>query len=66
MSAAPTVTSAADSSTCDLSFLDGEGNDQAEGPQHRFHPIDGADGVIGSLNQNQKGVGLQTEQTASC
>lgn len=39
------------SHTCDLSFLDGEGDDQAEGPQHRFHPIGGADGVIGSLNR---------------
>ena len=41
--------------TCDLSFLHREGNDQAEGAEHRIHPIHGADGIIGGLNQSQRG-----------
>lgn len=41
--------------TCDLSFLHSEGNDQAEGPQHRLHPVHGADGIIGGLNRSQRG-----------
>lgn len=44
--------------TCDLSFLHREGNDQTEGAEHRLHPVHGADGIIGGLNQSQREGGL--------
>lgn len=44
--------------TCDLAFLHSEGNDQAEGAQDGLHPVHSADGIIGGLNQSQKGGAL--------